>query len=51
MGDVGGVSAGLGDAVPLWLEAGNANVADGDADGEGLGVGVGVGGGGMVFSQ
>ena len=63
MGDVGGVSAGLGDAVPLGLEAGNANVADGDADnegefvdvgvanGEGLGVGVGVGGGEIMFSQ
>ena len=63
MGDVVGVGAGLGDAVPPGLEVGNANVADGDADGEtedvdvgvangeGLGVSVGVGGGGIVFSQ
>ena len=61
MGDVGGVSAGLGDTVPLGLEAGNANVADGDADSEGEfvdvgvangeGLGVGVGGGGIMFSQ
>src|SRR5207247_5254783 len=51
LGDVVGVSAGVGDAAPPGLEGGNANVADGDADGEGLGVGVGVGGGGIMFSQ
>ena len=62
-GDVVGVRAGLGDAVPPGLEVGNANVADGDVDGEGecvdvgvangegLGVSVGVGGGGIMFSQ
>jgi len=59
MGDVVGVSAGLGEAVPPGLELGNANVADGEREdvdvgvvnGEGLGVSVGVGGGGIVFSQ